>query len=93
MVRLFSRLSRPKREEVTRGWKNFTIFTLPQILFGLIFWVITSARLRWAAHLTLMGEGRIVFKTFVGNLRGGDCIGCENNIKIFLQGIGYENVK
>jgi hypothetical protein len=77
MVRLLRRIFRPKTEEVITGWKSFPIFTLRQILFGLIFWIIKSKTLRWAAHVTLTGEGRNVFKILVGNLSRGDCLGYQ----------------
>jgi hypothetical protein len=55
----------------------------------LVFWIINSEGLRWAAHVMLMEEERNAFKLFAGNLRGIDWLGDqgENNIKMYLQGI------
>jgi hypothetical protein len=41
---------------------NFTTCILHRILF----WVIKSRRLRWAGHVARMGEGRGVYRLWLG---------------------------
>jgi hypothetical protein len=57
--------------------------------------VIKSRRMRWAGHVTLMGEGRCVYRVLVGRLKGKRPLGrprCrwEDNIKMDLRGVGID---
>jgi hypothetical protein len=57
--------------------------------------VIKSRRIRWAGHVARMGEGRGVYRVFVGRLDGTRPLGrprCkwEDNIKIDLKEIGID---
>jgi hypothetical protein len=50
----------PERKEVIRGWRNFAVkSSMTCVLF-------TSNGIRWAEHVTRMGENRNSFTVFVG---------------------------
>jgi hypothetical protein len=59
--RVLRRIFESKREEVTGEWRKLHneklngLYSLPNIVR-----VIYSRRLRWAGHVTRMGEGRAV---------------------------------
>jgi hypothetical protein len=59
--RVLKRIFRPKRDEVTGEWRKLhnqklnDLYSSPNIVR-----VIKSRRLRWAGHIALMGEERIV---------------------------------
>jgi len=56
-------------------------------------WVIKSRRMRWAGHVSHMGEGRGVYRVLVGKPEGKTPLGrprhgWEDNIKMALQEVG-----
>jgi hypothetical protein len=65
------RIFGPTRDEVTGEWRKLhngelhILYTLPDIIRQ-----IKSRRMRWAGHVTRMGEGRNVYMVLVGNLEG-----------------------
>jgi hypothetical protein len=55
--------------------------------------VIKSRRMRWAGHVTCVGEGRGVHRVLVGKPEGKTPLGrprrrCEDNIKADIQEVG-----
>ena len=56
----------PMRDEVTREWRNLhneelnDLYSSPKIV-----WVIRSRRMRWAGHVSRMGERRGVYRVLV----------------------------
>jgi hypothetical protein len=57
--------------------------------------VIKSRRMRWAGHVTRMGEGRGVYRVLVGKTEGKIPLGrprhrWEDNIRVDLQELGCE---
>jgi hypothetical protein len=55
--------------------------------------VVKSRRMRWAAHVARMGEGRGVHRVLVGKPEGRRTLGrprrrLEDNIKMYLQEVG-----
>jgi len=66
-LRIFGR----KRDEVTWEWRKLhndklnDLYSSPNIV-----WVIKSRRMRWAAHVALMREGRGVYRVLVGKPEG-----------------------
>jgi hypothetical protein len=59
--------------------------------------VIKSRRMRWAGHVTHMGEGRSVYSVLVGRPKGKRPLGrprCrwEDNIKMDLTEIGIDGM-
>jgi hypothetical protein len=57
--------------------------------------VIKSRTMRWAGHVARMGEGRGVYRVFVGRPEGKRPLGrpscrCEDNIKLDLREIGID---
>jgi hypothetical protein len=84
----------PKREEVTGQWRKLHndepngLYSLPNIMR-----VIKSRRLRWAGHVTRVGEGRVVYRDLVGKSEGERLLGrprhrWEDNIRMDLQEVG-----
>jgi len=83
-----------KRDEVTGEWRKLhseelrDLYSLPNIVR-----VVKSRRMRWAAHVARMGEGRGVHRVIVGKLEGKRPLGrprrrWEDNIKMELQEVG-----
>ena len=64
------------------------LHSLPNIVL-----VVKSRRMRWAGHVSRMGEGRGVYRVLVGKPEGKRPMGrprrrWENNIKMDLQEVG-----
>jgi hypothetical protein len=61
----------PKRDEITVQWRKLhngelrNSHSSPDIIKQ-----IKSRRMRWAAHVARMGEGRKVYRVLVGKLNG-----------------------
>jgi len=59
------------RDEVTREWRNLhneelnDLYSSPKIV-----WVIRSRRMRWAGHVSRMGERRGVYRVLVWKPEG-----------------------
>ena len=56
--------------------------------------VVKSRRMRWAGHVALMGEDRVVQRVLVGKPEGKRTLGrprrrWEDNIKMDLQEVGW----
>ena len=99
MLRVFEnralrRVFGPKRDEVTREWRKLhneelsDLYSLPNIVR-----VAKSRRMRWAGHVTRMGEGSGVHRVLVGKPEGNRPLGrprhrWEDNIKMDLQEVG-----
>jgi hypothetical protein len=93
--RVLGRIFGPKREE--DGWwrklhndKLHSLYSSPNIVR-----VIKSRRMRWAGHVARMGDGRCVYRDFVGRPEGKRPLGrpwCrwEDNIKLDLREIGID---
>jgi hypothetical protein len=80
-----------KRDEVTREWRKLhneglnDLYCSPNIVR-----VIKSRRMRWAGHVTCMGEGRGVYRVLVGKPEGKRPLGrprrrWEDDIKMDIQ--------
>jgi hypothetical protein len=66
LIRIFG----PKREE-NGSWRKLHNDELHSLFSSLnIFRVIKSRKTRWAGHVARMGEGRGVYRVFVGRLEG-----------------------
>jgi len=58
---------------MTGEWKKLHNEELNDLYSSpIIFRVIKSRRMRWAGHVTRMGERRCVYTVLVGNLKEGD---------------------
>jgi hypothetical protein len=88
--RVLRRIFGPKRD-VDGSWRKLhndelhNLISLPNI-----FRVIKSRRMRWAGHITLMGEGRGVYRVLVGRPEGKRPLGrprrrWKDNIKMELR--------
>jgi len=92
--RVLRRIFGPKRDEVTGEWRKLyneelsDLYSLPNIVR-----VVKSRRIRWAGHVTRMGESRGVHRVLVGKPEGRRPLGrprrrWEDNIKTDLQEVG-----
>jgi hypothetical protein len=92
--RVLRRVFGPKKDEVTGEWRKLhneelnDLYSLPNIL-----WVVKSRRMRWAGHVTRMGEERGMHRVSVGKPEGRRPLGrprrkWEDNISIDLQKVG-----
>jgi hypothetical protein len=84
----------PKIDEITWEWRK-----LPNEEFNDLYsshnivWVIKSGRIRWAEHVSRMGERRDVYRVLVEKPEGRGPLGrprrrWEDNIKIYLHEVG-----
>jgi hypothetical protein len=94
--RVLRRIFVPKREEVVGGWRRLhneelhNLYTSPKIIR-----VIKSRRIRWAEHLTRMGEMRNAYSIFFGKPERKGPLGkhrrrWEDNIRVYLREVGLE---
>ena len=92
--RVLRRVFGPKREEVTGEWRKLDneelrdLYSLPNIVR-----VVKSRRMRWAGHVTRMGEGRVWHRVLMGKPEGKRPLGrprrrWEDNIKMDLREVG-----
>jgi hypothetical protein len=92
--RVLRRVFGTKREEVTGEWRKLhneelkDLYPLPNIVG-----VVKSRRMRWAAHVARMGEGRGMHRVLVGKPEGKRPLRrprrrWEDNIKRDLQDVG-----
>jgi hypothetical protein len=88
------RIFGPKRDAVTRGWRKLhneelhNLYSSPSIIR-----IIKSRRMRWAGHVTRMGEKRNVYRLLVGKPERNRPLGrlrrrWMDNIKMGLLEIG-----
>jgi hypothetical protein len=93
--RVLRRIFWPKREE-DGSWRKLhndelhSLYSSPNIVR-----VIKSRRIRWAGHVTRMGEGRGVYRVLVGRLKWNKPLGrprrrWEDNIKMGPREIGID---
>jgi hypothetical protein len=73
--RVLRRLFGPKREEATGEWRRLHNEELNDLYSSPNIRVIKSRRMRWAGHVTRMGEKRGAYRIFVGDLREDDHLG------------------
>jgi hypothetical protein len=89
------RILGPKRDEVTEEWRRlhnkelYALYSSPNIIR-----VIKSRRLRWAGHVSRMGERRGAYRALVGKPEGRRPVGrprrrWEDNIKMDLREVGW----
>jgi hypothetical protein len=92
--RVLRRIFGPKRDEVMEEWRKLhneelnDLYTLP-----ILVRVINSRRMRWAAHVARMGEGRVVYRVLVGKPEGKRPLGrprrrWEHIIRMDFQEVG-----
>jgi hypothetical protein len=68
---LLRRIFEPKRDEAMEDWRKLcsgelhNLYSIPDIIRQ-----IKSGRMRWAGHVTHMGEGRNMFRVLVGKPEG-----------------------
>jgi hypothetical protein len=88
--KVLRRIFGPNRDEVTGGWKKLhneelhDLYSSPSIIR-----IIKSRRIRWAGHVTRMGETRNAYRLLVGKPEGKGQLGrprrrWADNIKMDL---------
>jgi hypothetical protein len=93
--RVLRRIFRPKRDEVTGGWRKLHNEELHGLYYSPgIVWVIKARRMRWAGHVARMGEVRGEYNILVGRPEGRRPLGrprCrwDDKIKMNLREIGF----
>jgi hypothetical protein len=93
--RVLRKIFGPKRDEVIGGWRKLhneelqNLHCLPSIIR-----IVKSRRMRWAWHVTQMGETRNAYRILVGKPEGKIPLGrsrrrWEDNIRMDLREIGW----
>jgi len=73
--RVLRRIFVLKRDEVTGEWRKLHneelnyLYSSPNII-----WVIKPRRMRWAVHLSCMGERKVAHRILVGKPEGKKCL-------------------
>ena len=89
------RIFGPKRDEVTGEWRKVHNEELNDLYCSRnVVRVIKSRRMRWAVHVTRMGEVRGAYRVLVGKFEGKrplrrPRLRWEDNIKMDLENTGY----
>jgi hypothetical protein len=97
--KVLRRIFGPKRDEVMGQWIKLhngelhNLYSSPDIIRQ-----IKSKRMRWAGHVTCMGEGRNVYRVLVGKHEGKRPLGrprrrWEDGIKMDLREMGWGGVE
>jgi hypothetical protein len=96
--RVLRRIFRPKRDEITGGWRKLHNEKLHNLYSSSsIIRMIKSRRVRWAGHVARNEENRNVCRIFVGNPEGKSPLGRPrrrwvDNIKMDLREIGWDGM-
>jgi hypothetical protein len=92
--RVLRRIFGPKKDEATGEWRRLHIEELNDLYSSPnVIRVIKSRRMRWAGHVTRMGEKRDAYRILVRRPEGRRPLGrprrrWEGNIKMDLKGVG-----
>jgi hypothetical protein len=96
--RVLRRIFGPKRDEVTGGWSKlhneelYNLYSSPDIIRQ-----VKSRRMRWAGHVTRMGEEKKMYNLLVGKPERKSPLGrprrrWEDGIRMDLREIGLGGV-
>jgi hypothetical protein len=97
-TKVLRRIFRPKRDEVTGGWRKLHNEELRDLLSSpSIIRILKSRRMRRAGHVARMEEKRNAYRLFVGKSEGKRPLGRPrrrwvDNIKVDLLEIGWGGV-
>jgi hypothetical protein len=92
--KVLRRIFEPRRNEVTGEWRRLHNKELYALYSSTnIIWMIKSRRLRWARHITRMGESRGAYSVLVGKPERRRPLRrprhrWKDNIKIDLREVG-----
>jgi hypothetical protein len=76
LYRVLRRIFGPRRDEVTGEWRKLHNEELHNLYsFQDIIRQVKSRRMRWAGHVSRMGEEREVYKVLLGNPEGKGPLG------------------
>ncbi|KAJ4425862.1 hypothetical protein ANN_27488 [Periplaneta americana] len=95
--KILRKIFEAKRDEVRGEWRKLhnaelhALYSSPDIIRN-----IKSRRLRWAGHVSRMGESRNAYRMLVGRPEGKRPLGrprqrWEDNIKMDLREVGYDD--
>jgi hypothetical protein len=93
--RVLRRIFGPKRDEVTGEWRKLHSEELHNLYSSTdIIRQVKSRRMRWAGHVSRVGEERKVYKVLVGKPKGNRPLGrrrrrWDDGIRIDLREIGW----
>jgi hypothetical protein len=74
--RVLRRIFGPKRDRVTREWRNYITRNLMiSTPYSIFFGLIRSRRMRWAGHVVRIGRREAYTGFCCGNLRERDRLG------------------
>jgi hypothetical protein len=73
--RVLRRIFEPKRDEETGGWRKLHNEELLNLYFSPSIIRIKSRRMKWAGHVTRVGEKRNAYKVLVGKPEGKTPLG------------------
>jgi hypothetical protein len=91
--RVLTRISGPKRDEVTGEWRKLHNEELHTLYSALnIIRQIKSWGLRWAGHVARMGEDRNVYRVLMGKPEGKPRRRWEDGIRMDFREIGWGSV-
>jgi hypothetical protein len=68
--RVLRRIFEPKRDELTGEWRQFHNEELRDLYSSPSIIRIIKLRMRWAGHVSRMGEKRNAYRLFVGKPEG-----------------------
>jgi hypothetical protein len=89
----------PKRDEVTGEWRKLRNEELHDLYsLSSIIGIMKSRRMRWAGHVTRMGEKRNAYRSLVGKPEGRMPLGRPrhrwvDNIRMDLVELGWGDVE
>jgi len=91
--RVLRRISGSRWDVVTGEWRTLHNEELNDLYCSPVIRVVKSRRMRWAGHVTRMGERRGVYRVLLGKSEGKGPLGrpkrrWEDNIKMDLQEVG-----
>jgi hypothetical protein len=95
---MLRRISAPKREEVTGGWRKLHNEELRDLYFSpSIIRIITSRRMKWVRNVARMGQKRNAYRLLVRKPEGKRSLGrlrrrWVDNIKMDFLELGWGGV-
>jgi hypothetical protein len=91
--RVLRRVFGPKRGEATGEWRKLHNEELHDLYYSpSMIRIINVRRMRWAAHVTRMGENRNTYRLLVGKPEGKRPLGRPRRRWVDLVEVGWDDV-